>query len=554
MASVPTQHNDNWRTGVNRAETILTISAVQTQFHKMFEIEVDPTSGGGPSLWASQIVAQPLFASNMRWNDGTIKDIVLVCTMHGTVYAYDATDNCALLWAKWLGQPVLDLLDLNGNINDCKDIHGTNPEWGILSTPVIDQNRQCVYVVMWHNENGGTYKLHKRDLLTGDSIGEVIIAGKAPDAPYPTFDPIFQKQRPGLLLLRPEDLPQGQQDRVGSEGTIYIGFGASIESAVFHGWVLAYDGAILTQKAIWCSTPSGNQGGIWQAGAGMCADEEGNVYVMTGNGDFGSNNFGNSFVKLSCDTLSVLSSFTPWNWSALNPVDEDLGSSGPVSIPGTSYIIGAGKEGILYSLNRSNLGGVTATAPNNIVDEVQATYNPPNPNPDPDHHIHGAAVYFEPLSQIYLWGENDVLKAFTIDRATGRLSKTPVASSTLVAPNGMPGGMLSLSANDTADAIIWALLPLQVGIADENANRQICVDGVLRAFNAISLNEIWNSSSAADSLGHFAKFVSPTIAKGRVYAPTYDGKFVVYGLDKAMPDRFVNRTCITLGVVEPNCK
>lgn len=552
--SVLTQHNNNQRTGVKIDEPRLRIDAVRIGFHKMFEVAVDSPEAGGPGQWASQIVAQPLFVSDVQWNDRTVKDVLIICTMHGTVYAYEASNNCLPLWANWLGQPVQDLRDANGNFRDDKDLYGTNPEWGILSTPVIDPNLKRVYVVMWHNENGGTYRLHKLDLITGNEIGApgIIIGGAVQNAQGQpvNFNPIFQKQRPGLLLLKKTDLPQSLQEKVGPEGTIYIAFGASIESnPIYHGWVFAYNVDTLTRRAVWCSTPNGQQAGVWQSGAGLAADEEGNIYLMTGNGDFDARqqNFGESFVKLSCDDLQVLSSFTPWNWSALNTNDRDLGSSGPVNIPGTFYLIGVGKTGILYSLDRRNLGGVgnAATHRNHDIDETQATGDPPHPNIDHDHHVHGSPVYFEPLSRLYLWGENDVLKTFTIDRTTGRLSKVPVATANIVAPNGMPGGMLSLSSNGTEDAIIWALLPLQVDARNEDANQQRCVDGVLRAFDAQNLQEIWNSSmNIADQLGHFAKFSPPTIAKGRVYAPTYDGKFVVYGLDPAIPGRVVNRTCV----------
>jgi hypothetical protein len=187
---------------------------------------------------------------------------------------------------------------------------------------------------------------------------------------------------------------------------------------------------------------------------------------MTGNGDFDNirSNFGESFVKLSCNDLSVLDSFTPWNWQDLNIGDKDLGSSGPVCIPGTNYLVGAGKTGKLYSLDRRHMGGVgdAHTHTNHDIDEVQATSDPPQPITDHDHHVHGSPVYYEPLSRLYLWGENDVLKAFTIDRTTGHFSQMPVATGQTVAPSGMPGGMLSLSANGNADAIIWAVLPLSL--------------------------------------------------------------------------------------------
>jgi outer membrane protein assembly factor BamB len=85
--------------------------------------------------------------------------------------------------------------------------------------------------------------------------------------------------------------------------------------------------------------------------------------------------------------------------------------------------------------------------------------------------------------------------------------------------------MLSISANGANDAILWAAIPL-----NGDANKSRLVTGVLRAFDADTLNEIWNSHTPGNEVGSFAKFSPPTIANGRVYLPTYDGRLVVYGL------------------------
>ena len=214
--SVLTQHNNNQRTGVNSHETKLTINAVRTKLRRLIELRVDPPDEGGPTEWASQIVAQPLFASGVNFGGGVVRDVLIVATMHGTVYAYDAThhDNPAhtypRLWATWLGQPVQDLPGF-----DQKDIWRTNPEWGILSTPVIDLGRKRVYVVMWNADNGGTFRLHSLSLLNGqDTTLAAVVEGHAPtDNAQPVFNPMFQKQRPGLLLVPRGKLASGLRYR-----------------------------------------------------------------------------------------------------------------------------------------------------------------------------------------------------------------------------------------------------------------------------------------------------------------------------------------------------
>jgi outer membrane protein assembly factor BamB len=534
--SVLTQHNNNQRTGVNLQEPELTINQVRTKLRRLFSIPVDPPSEGGPTTWHSQIVAQPLVVSDVKWPDNTTKDVIIVATMHGTVYAFDAKANGARLWATWLGQPVQDLLGF-----DQKDIWGTTPEWGILSTPVIDPARRRVYAVIWNRslngDNQAAYRLHALDLLTGQDVRPPgLIEGHAdtPDG-QPVFNPVFQKQRPGLLLLRPEDLPPDRRADVGPDGTVYIGFGASTEFLNnYHGWVFAYDAQTLQRRGLpWCSTARGAGGGIWQAGQGLTSDANGNIYCMTGNGDFdGRDNFGQSFVKLSCKDLKLVDFFTPWNWPQLNQnpdvaddKDLDLGSAGPLFLSEDSRVVGGGKQGRLYVLNANDLGklGNAQTQTDQSVDEIQATKATPE-HQQHRHHVHGSPVYFPALRRLYVWGEEDVLRAFHLD-AGGHFTPRQATLGQVVAPNGMPGGMLSLTANQEQDAILWVAIPL-----NGDANRSRLVTGVLRAFDARTLQEIWNCHTPGNEMGSFAKFSPPTVANGRVYVPTYDAQLVVYGL------------------------
>ena len=73
------------------------------------------------------------------------------------------------------------------------------------------------------------------------------------------------------------------------------------------------------------------------------------------NGDVGGRNFGNSFIKVSPDG-TLLDWFTPYNWSFLNATDEDLGIQNALLIPNTNLIVGGGKEGVMYVVDRTNMG------------------------------------------------------------------------------------------------------------------------------------------------------------------------------------------------------
>lgn len=520
-ADVLTHHNDNARTGVNSAEKILTTANVTPHgFGRLWTLHVD-----------GQVVAQPLYVSRLAIDTsgnpatplvkGTF-NAVIVATMHNTVYVYDADRENRLpdgrtkpLWATWLGPPRPGSKDV--------DMYSTNdPEWGILSTPVIDAAKSTIWVVSWNDDAGGLrYRLHALDLRDGSHRVPPVVIGGAPVAggdpcKYPRgFNVCFQKQRPALLLDR---------------NAIYVGFGGDGN----RGSLFAFDAVTLAELAFWSSTPTGTNGGLWQSGQGPAADADGNVYVMTGNGTFDANrngqNYGNSIVKLKLaqGKLSVLDYFTVCNQEFLNSIDLDLGSGGPVLIPGTNLLYGGGKEGIVYLLSRANLGKFASTpSPSgcrnpNVVQEFQAT----------DLHVHGAGTTYGHLhgspvfwkgpdgSRLYLWGENDHLKAFSFKGGKFADLAHP-KKSTFAPPNGMPGGMLAVSSDGTkrGTGIVWAVVPL-----DGDANQFRGVNGILLALDAQDVTrQLWTSelSGARDRLGLFAKYAPPTVAGGKAFVATY---------------------------------
>ncbi|MGB3074798.1 MAG: T9SS type A sorting domain-containing protein [Chitinophagales bacterium] len=221
------------------------------------------------------------------------------------------------------------------------------------------------------------------------------------------------------------------------------------------------------------------------------------------------------------NTLEVLSFFTPMNFDVLETYDIDLGSQGLLLVPGTNWAISGGKEGKVYVVNRDTMGGVDVATDHVIQEFSMGTNN----------QLHGGAVYWhsEADDYIYIWPSNQHLRAYRINYNTQQLDQPEAMQSAVSASNGQPGGMLSISSNGNAagSGILWATLPLS-----GDANQQTR-PGILRAYDATDLShELWNSqlNLANDSIGGFAKFVCPTIANGKVYVPTFSGKFLVYGL------------------------
>ena len=294
-----------------------------------------------------------------------------------------------------------------------------------------------MYFVARTVEAGATFqRLHAVDITTGAEranspqaiAGSLPGTGEGSNSGVLAFDPVIENQRTGLGL---------------SGGVVYLGWASFCDTGSYHGWVMGYDATSLTQTGIANLSLNGAQSGVWMSGAAPAFDSAGNVYVSTGNGTFdGSTNFGESLVKLAPRTLSVLDSFTPSNFDALNAADEDFGSSGPVFLPGTNAVITAGKEGKAYLANSASLGHL---GDNNALQVFQVV--DPSARPSATHNLHNALVAWNAPSglNLYAWGENDFARSFRFNGST--FNTTALAVGPVLPPVGMPGGMISLSAN-----------------------------------------------------------------------------------------------------------
>jgi hypothetical protein len=513
-AAVLTQHNDNGRTGAILVETVLdTTNVTPARFGRVGRV---PLRGA--------IFAQPLYAPEVLVQ-GRRQDLVVVATTHNLVYALPASGAPVPLWGPVSLGPSVNLPDFDVGPLDYRDVYG---EVGVMSTPVISRSDNALFVVAATKEGGKfLHRLHRLDLSTGLAQRPAVVIGA------PGFESNRQNQRSALLL---------------SQGTLYLAFAAYGDRDPYRGWVFAYDAATLTRKAVFATSDSAG-GGIWMGGQGPAADQTGSVYVLTGNGRFlpaprplETTQLGDTFIKLSGDTLGLLSWFSPANNARLDREDGDLGGAGALLIPGTRLVVGAGKEARVFLLDRDRLGFFDAAADDRQPGVVQRFFAnrdrcPTGQLAGPNcHHIHGSPVFWTGPqgSWLYVWPENAYLEAFRFDTRTGRVDCRgatdpdcdPISRSTTTDPErvpggsfGMPGGFLSISADGSraGTGIVWALHPYA-----GNANQRL-VDGILRAYDASDLTrELWNTKMVPerDDLGTYPKFVAPTIAGGRVYAPT----------------------------------
>ncbi len=518
--SVLTQHNDLSRTGWNNQETVLNHNNVTAgKFGRIGTFSVD-----------DQVYAQPLIVTNITVGNHS-GSILYVATVNNTVYAFNADDvtDTAFLWRVSLnpaGQRAPNTSDLKdpqyGTVcgSDYRDFTAL---FGIVGTPVIDTVSKTLYVATKTIDNSGNFYayINALDLRTGqhkpgspqlisaqvNGNGNGSVNGKI------NYMAKYQNQRPALLLYN---------------NIVYVASAAYCDWGPYHGWILGFDATTLNLKYTYNTTPDGGMGGIWMAGEGISVGQDGNLYVVTGNGTTTSDNtkVGNrssSLIKLS-PQLTALDWFTPSNYAYIDSADLDYGSDGVLIVPNSSTTISGSKEGISYVVDYNNLGRFNSK--NSQVKDTLVF----NPNKTGFIHVHGSPVYAKLNAQefVYGWSESFNLRQFTFNRNTGTFLNTYKQGNRTL-DYGMPGAMLSISSNgpDTSSAILWACFP-----TSGNANREVR-PGTLAAYRAndVSMDQLWNSDLIPnDVIGNFAKFNTPTIANGKVFVPTFSNAIKVYGL------------------------
>jgi len=496
-----------WQYGPNRDgavsfEYILNQSNVNAStFGRLFTQPLDAKTEG-----------QPLYLQNVQIK-GATHNVVFVATVNNSVYAFDAdVSTGSPLWKVNLGPAVQQGGDDAGN--EVPD--------GILSTPVISFNEGnysqgatttgVIYVCAKTSVGGNpVFTLHGLDITTGSETagGPVAIQGSVPlgglmrnlpgEASAISLNPKNSYQRPALLMANNE---------------VYVAIGGQFgDPAPDRGWVFAYNASNLQQQmAVFTTCPDLPSvgatrqigGSIWMSAAGPSSDGT-NIFVTTGNGDFnvntGGHDYGDSIIKLS-PSLQVESYFTPFNQLSMENGDVDLGSGGPVLIPSVggspNLIIQNCKDNEVYLANANSLGGFNAGS-DNIYQELALGV---------DREYLCTPAYNNGF--VYMARGNS-LQAFSIK--SGKLSASPSATAPTMFGGYLPTPVVSFNGN--VPPIVWAI---------ENGN-----SAILHAYAASNLHELYNSNSARDAAGSFAKFAVPTVISGKVYVPC-GNELAVYGL------------------------
>jgi hypothetical protein len=496
---VTTYKNDQSRSGQNLTELTLNLTNVApASFGLLRTLPVD-----------GRVDAQPLYLSQLSLAGGSF-NTVFVATEHDSVYAFDS-DSGAVLWH-------VSLLGTTETPSDNRGCNQVTPEIGVTSTPVIDRTAGAhgtIYVVAMSIDAQSNYhqRLHALDITTGAELlnGPVEITASFPvtGTATSTFDPRSYEERAALLL---------------SNGTIYTSWTSHCDNVPYGGWVISYAQSTLARNGA-LNVAANSSGGpaIWMAGGGPAADASGNIYLLTANGAFettmdangfpSGQDFGNSFLKISNASagLKVLDYFTMFNEVAESNGDQDLGSGGEMLLPdlmdSTSTVrhlmLGAGKDGNIYVVDRDSMSKFNPGINKNYQTLAGALTGG----------IYSTPAYFN--NTVYYANVSGTLKAFAISSA--KLGATPQSQSGTQFT--YPGTAPSVSANGTANGIVWA---------HENSS-----PAVLHAYDAANLaHEIYSSNQAAgnrDQLGVGNKYITPMIADGKVFVGTTNS-VAVFGL------------------------
>lgn len=422
--------------------------------------------------------------------------------------------------------------------------------------------------------------IYALDVTTGSIIAQMDITGTITGHPTSlTFAPKWLNQRAALLL-------QGGQ--VYAAWGSHCDSGSW--SGWLMSFQLSGNSFGKGPTAVWNSEREsvGNtrHAGIWGGGSGIAGDGT-YVYATTGNGAFNIKptpdanssylpctpsstsyvycDYGESLIKLSNSgtAFTVQDFFTPGDQANRTNNDYDLGSSGPMIInPGgnpKNLAVQSGKEGDIYLLNLDGtlqMGGYSGDAGSFNAATCSMSTADPLPDFDAVFAVYGRATRGCGVCPSYV--DANECGPWTSPAWWGAGSATPAVSYVYLTPaNGKvrqyklcPGNNASLGCPNqatltagasTSKSFNYPVTTPVVTSASSTSNAAVLwfVDNatyggkppgnaVLYAYDATSMNGIWNSKSVTGGIGA-VKFVPPVIANGKVYVAGYPG-VAVYGL------------------------
>jgi hypothetical protein len=499
--NVTTHHYDNFRTGWNWNETVLTQANVNANnFALLHTLTVD-----------AQVDAQPLVLSNLTINGTLYPTVVYIVTENNSVYAFDGLNGGAPLVQRTQSQPDhLEPPATQAEVNNCNN---NAPTIGINSTPVIDTTTGTLYVVTttWNAISSSTqFYLHALDVTTlKDKVSELAITSP----PGTTA-----RQRPALTLFN---------------GGVLIPFGSFCDTSNTHGFITY---ANMTEQTDFQTSHTALFDSIWMSGGGAAVSGN-TIYFMTGNGGPTplappNTELPHAMVALSGSTSSPLS-LTFLGAQVPNPYlyghDWDYGAGAvliipygaPSSITSTTsplLVAGAGKVGDLYTFYPNDLvlnGGITSSFYEEVVN-IGACWC--------------GESYFtgeDGIGRVVTstWGRSQAanLRLYTMNSVSGVLSPSTAAVAPPTAKSGgFDGYWTTVSSNETqaGTGVIWAVSGPDFQGAALN----------LYAYRATDLSQLFATDLSVTPPGYWPNGagnanIVPVVSNGRVYVASATNQY-----------------------------
>jgi hypothetical protein len=333
-ASVLQFHNHVNRDGVFVDDAITKVAAARFGRDTSFS-----------GTFTGNVYASPLYVESGPSGKGTF----FVATENGTIFAIDEATGSGV-WHKNVGTAPTKTGAGCGNVSPI----------GITGTPAIDLTTRLIVFDSASANSGGAIATHTIYALSIDT-GEVVWSLDAATLKDPsgiTFSPQPQNQRGAVLIVG---------------GLAYVVYGGHYgDCGDYHGWVI---GVPLSGKGAkgWATQVRG--AGIW--GPGGAASDGDSIFVTTGNGIDDTASWAESEGIFRLDpgpsfTGAAADYFAAYDWSSLDDSDTDLSGSGPLVIDApamtpSALVLAQGKDGYLYLVDRTNMGGVaTQSQPANV--------------------------------------------------------------------------------------------------------------------------------------------------------------------------------------------
>ena len=443
------------------------------------------------------VYAQPLYVENGPGGKG----LFIAVTENNNVYGIDETGT--QVWMTNVGSPA-------SSAEGCGNIKPL----GITGTPVVDLVHRAVYLdAARPGEASSTMAEHEIHALSIDTGLEVKTVSGWPvhtsELSYKgtAFNPRPQNERGALLIVN---------------NALYVPYGghagdcADASGHFYKGWVVGVP--LDNPKGTTAWATDSDEGGIWSVG-GMVSDGT-SIFASTGNAGGGQTcpqgtptspppgwKQQEALIRFQAGPVwsaQTTDYFAPIDWGCLDNADKDLGGSSPVLVDLKSgstphLVVGLGKDGKMYLVDRTNLGGVGT-------DVATAT-------------IMSGEIKMAPIT--YTTAQGTYVVSYGSGGATGTMCPQG-ESGTLVAMKIVPGspptiapgwcmdaggeGSPIFTTSDTlgSDPLVWSL-------GAESSNQ-------LHAWNADTGVVAFGGGGGANSVSGYRHFSTILVANGRVLA------------------------------------